>query len=469
MQLWSQWWSWVEPLRSACSRSRTFLWLATAIAGMSSRADLLGVSSIIRALGFCERFYDRLLDFFHSNAIDPDVLTRCWVQLVFQRMSGICRSHGRPVLLGDGIKTCKRGRRMPAVKLLHQTSESNTKPSYIMGHSIQVVSVLVSAASTFFAVPLSARIHEGLLFSTRDQRTLSQKFLSLVGSLGLQERVYLVADSYFACQTIALGLLAQGSDLISRLRKNSVAFEAIPPHQIKKPKPGRPKFYGPKIRLFSLFDSQDDRWLEVVSPVYGEQGVIIRYLSLDLIWRPIQRLARFVLVDHPHRGRILLLCTDYSLHPNEIIRLYGLRFKIELSFKQAVRSIGVYAYHFWMSIMDKIPFHGSDQYLHRKSTSYRNAARRKLAAYHRHIQIGLIAQGILQCLAATAPSLVWANFGSWFCTIRSGIPPSELIVMLALRNTLPEFLARSSPAASFTKFIRDRIDLNRFEGLRLAG
>jgi len=467
MQLWIQWWSWVEPLRNACSRSRSFLWLATALAGMSARADLFGVTSIIRALGLQEHCYDRLLDFFHSKSIDPDTLTRCWVRLIFQRMSGIYRIRGRAVLLGDGIKAPKRGRKMPAVKLLHQASESNTKPSFIMGHSIQAVSVLVSAASTFFAVPLSARIHEGLLFTPRDQRPLSQKFLSLIDSLNLDQPVYLVADSYFACQRIATGLLTQGSDLISRLRKNAVAFHPVAtPTQ---PKAGRPKFYGPKLRLFSLFDSPQDGWVRLESPVYGEKGVMIRCLSLDLIWRPIQRLARFVLVDHPQRGRILLLSTDLSLEPIDIIRLYGLRFKIELSFKHAVRSIGVYAYHFWMSMMDKIPFHGSDQYLHRKSLAYRNAARRKLAAYHRHIQIGLIAQGILQCLAASAPSLVWASFGSWFCTIRPGLPPSELVVMIALRNTLPEFLARSHITHIFTKFIRDRIDLNRFEGLRLAG
>ncbi|MBM3739523.1 MAG: hypothetical protein FJW39_27470, partial [Acidobacteria bacterium] len=40
---------------------------------------------------------------------------------------------------------------MPAVKLLHQVSDCKTKPEYIMGHSLQVVSVLVSAAATFFA------------------------------------------------------------------------------------------------------------------------------------------------------------------------------------------------------------------------------------------------------------------------------------------------------------------------------
>jgi hypothetical protein len=34
---------------------------------------------------------------------------------------------------------------MPAVKLLYQESEGNTKPRYIMGHSVQVVSMLVAA------------------------------------------------------------------------------------------------------------------------------------------------------------------------------------------------------------------------------------------------------------------------------------------------------------------------------------
>ncbi len=467
MRLWDQWWSWVEPLRGACSRLRSFLWLAAALAGMSVRGDLLGVTGIIRALGFCERFYDRLLDFFHSSAVDPDTLARFWVKTVFQRLPGIYRCNGRPVLLGDGIKIPKRGRKMPAVKLLHQVSESNTKPEYIMGHSIQAVSVLVSAASSFFAVPLSARIHEGLVFSNRDQRTLPVKFFSLVESLGIPESVYLVADAYYACRTIVLRLTAAGSHLISRLRKNAVAYEPVPP-PAKRPR-GRPKLYGCKIRLFTLFDNPNAGWTAAHSPVYGEQDVTIRYCCLDLLWRPIRRLARFVLVDHPHRGRIIFLCTDLNLHPIEVIRLYGLRFKIELSFKQAVRTIGVYAYHFWMANMDSIRRRSGNQYLHRKTASYRDAVRRKLAAYHRHIQVGLVAQGILQCLAITVPDLVWSNFGSWLCTIRQGIPPSELVVMTALRYSLPEFLARSAPTAMFTKFLRDRLDLNRAEGLRLAG
>lgn len=467
MPLWNLWWFWVEPLRGACSRSRSFLWLAAALAGFSVRGDLLGVTAIIRALGFAERYYDRLLDFFHSSAVDVEGLTRCWVKLLFARLPGICRCNGRPVLLGDGIKSPKRGRKMPAVKRLHQVSGDNTKPEYIMGHSIQAVSLLVSAGASFFAIPLSARIHEGVVFSNRDKRTLPRKFLSLVEDLGISEPVYLVADAYYACRTLALGLAGSGSHLVSRLRKNAVAYQPVPPLPGKR-KRGRPRLYGLKVRLSSLFDNSTG-WLEAESPVYGEKAVFIRYLSIDLVWRPIRRLARFVLVEHPHRGRVMLLCTDLTLHPVEIIRLYGLRFKIELSFKQAIRTLGVYAYHFWMAAMTKINSRSGNQHLHRKTDAYRAAVRRKITAYHRHIQVALIAQGILQCIAITAPAIVWSHFGSWLATIRPGTPPSELVVMTALRNALPEFLARSAPTLIFTKFLRHRIDLNRFEGLRLVG
>ena len=469
MQIWTEWWSWVEPMRAACSRKQTFWWLASALAGTCARIDLLGVTSIIRALGFAPRFYDRILDFFHSRAADPDRLTQAWVKTVFGRLPGIHRFNGMPVLLGDGIKIPKRGRKMPGVKLLHQVSDSNTKPEYIMGHSIQVISVLVSAAESFFAVPLSGRIHEGLVFSNRDQRTIPMKFLTLAESLGIGEPFYLVADAYYASHTMALGLLAKGCHLISRLRKNAVAFEPVLGVKPEERKRGRPRLYGKKIRLFDLFDEADAQWVEADSPVYGEKGVIIRYLCLNLIWRPIRMLARFVLVDHPTRGRCIFISTDLTADPIAVIQLYGLRFKIELSFKQAVRTVGVYAYHFWMYTMDKIGRRSGDQYLHKETATYRDAVRRKHSAYHRHIQIGLIGQGVLQCLAITKPALVWANFGSWLCTIRPGIPPSELVVMTALRNSLPEFLAGCGPVSILRKFIRDRIDLSRAEGFRLAG
>ena len=139
-----------------------------------------------------------------------------------------------------------------------------------------------------------------------------------------------------------------------------------------------------------------------------------------------------------------------------------------MSFKQSLRVIGAYAYHFWMKAMTPLKRVSGNQYLHRKPDDYRNDVRRKLAAYHRHIQLGIIAQGLLQFLSATNPKLVWQSFGSWIRTVRPALAPSEQVVAVALRNTLPEFIATAAKTSILVKFIRERLDLSRIEGTRLA-
>jgi hypothetical protein len=464
--LWNHWWTLVCELRSACARTRTFLWMATCLAGMTVRGDLMGVTSIVRALGLLPACYDRLLDFFHSPALDLDRLTRLWCSLVFKAGPGILRVRGKPVLVGDGIKVPKSGRKMPGVKKLHQESDSNTKPEYIFGHSCQAVAVLTQALSTVFAVPLACRIHEGVVFSNRDKRTLMDKMILLVDSLGMSAPFYFVADAYYANRKIVRGLLATGSHLVTRIRTNSVAFFPATPPPGKR-KQGRPKEYGKKIKVAALLRNKDGLE-EAPSPVYGEKNLTIRFKVKDLLWRPVGILVRFVAVDHPRRGKILLMSTDLNLEPLEIIRIYGLRFKIEVSFKQSLHVIGTYAYHFWMADMTPLRRVTGNQYLHHKSDAYRNAVRRKLSAYHRHIQLGFIAQGLLQILSATEPKSVWHCFGSWIRTIRPGLAPSEQVAAMALENTLPGFLAGSAKTSILVKFLRHRIDLSRSEGTRLV-
>lgn len=465
MTLWLYWWEAIWLLRPAFSRLRSFLWFATAVAGLTVRTELMGVSSIVRGLALKPLLYDRLLDHFHSTAVKPDALVALWTRVVLKLFPAPLRVNGRLVLVGDGIKAAKRGRKMPAVKLLHQQSDSNSKPEYIMGHSLQALSILMPAGDSVFAVPLAMRIHEGLIWSNRDKRTLLDKMLTLIGILDIDQLFYFVADAYYASGKIINGLLEQGQHLITRMRSNAVAYRPVVASGPRKR--GRPRLYGKKVHLNALFS--DKAALQAMpSPVYGEKDVTLQYRVCDLLWRPAGRIVRFVLVIHPARGRCLLMCTDTGLSASEIIRLYGLRFKIEHTFKQAVNHIGTLAYHFWMQKMKPLRRRNGNQHLHRESLEYRNLVKRKLNAYHLFIQAGVIAQGLLQYLSAAFPQIVWQSFGSWLRTIRAGIPPSELVVATALRQHLPEFLLNSPESSLFTKFILDRQDRDKIDLFRAA-
>jgi hypothetical protein len=465
MQLWICWWNAIWMLRPGCSRLSTFLWFATCVAGLTVRTELLGVTSIVRALGLDGRFYHRLLAYFHSSGVHLDEMSALWARVVLRLFPDPLRVNGRLIIVGDGIKAPKCGKKMPAVKLLHQESESNTKPEYIMGHSLQAVSVLVHARKSVLAVPLAIRIHEGLVWSNRDKRTLLDKMLVLLRIVDIHEPFYFVADAYYASQKIINGLLEEDNHLVTRVRSNAVAF--APYHHQGPKRKGRPRLYGKKVQLRSLFS--DASAMEAApSPVYGEENVTLQYRVCDLLWRPVGRLVRFVVVIHPNRGRCLLMSTDTSLSAVEIIRLYGLRFKIEHGFKQAVRVVGTFSYHFWMKEMKPLRRRNGNQYLHRESEKYRKAVKRKLKAYHAFIQAGVVSQGLLQYLSASCPRLVWASFGSWLRTIRPGVAPSELVVATALRHSLPEFLLNTAQTNTLAKFIVDRQDPDRLDVFRIG-
>ena len=469
MTLWVEWFRCVRLLRPACARKSTFLWMSLALAGFSIRSELAGVTSFVRALWLKPTSYRRLLHLFHTPALDLDRLTQLWIRLAFKLFRPVT-IQGRLVFLADGIKVSKEGKRMPAVKKLHQESGNNTKPEFIFGHSFQAVSLLAKGLlGRPFGVPLSSRIHEGLVFSNRDKRTLLDKlvalFLEIVAVSDASS--ILVADAYYASRKIILPLLLEGHHLVTRARINTTAWE--PALKPKKRRRGRPRIYGNKLHLRDLFRMKK-RFHSALSPVYGEEGIKISYCCVDLLWRPVGQLVRFVLVDHPQRGRIILMCSDLAIEPLQVIELYGYRFKIEVGFKQALRTLGAYAYHFWMLDMTPISRRRSgNQYLHMKTEEYRKHVRRKIDAYHRYVQLACIAQGLQQHLAVNFRTNVWSHFKSWMRTMKPGLPPSEAVVAQALRSNVHEFLLDAPEDNELAIFILGHVDLNRCPPMLLAG
>ena len=253
--LWANWMAAALKLRPAFKRIRTFHWFVIILSAMAVRGDMAGVTSFVRSFGILPRCYTSMLHFYHSTAVDLEKLTSLWAALVLDLFTKKFMINGQIVLVGDGIKVGKEGRKMPAVKSLYQSSQSNSKSEYIMGHSLQAVSLLVYSVASVVAVPLSCRIHEGIRTGPGDRKTLMDKFLALVKDLKISSKkgFYLVADAYYACGKLARLLKEEGIKLITRVRKNAVAW--FPAE--KRSGRGRPAKYGKKIKLWDLFSSRE--------------------------------------------------------------------------------------------------------------------------------------------------------------------------------------------------------------------
>jgi len=453
MELWTLWNACVQTLRPACTRQTTFQWLRVVLMGLCVRSDRAGVTSLVRALALEPKQYLRLLHNLHTDAVRLGPLLRGWVRLCQRRFTPL-EVGGRQVLLADGLKVPKEGRKMPAVKKLHQESTNNSKPEWIEGHSFQALAQLVRTPDgRVAAVPLVARIHEGVIDRALERRrTLLDRLVALFFEVApaLPRRAILVADAFYASAKVIRPLLAEGHHLVTRVRTNAVAY--LPPSRRRRRGPGRPRKYGPKRRLRRLLE-QGTGFVTAPSPVYDESNVEIAYATRDLLWRPVGHCVRFVFVRHPHRGNAILMTTDLTLDPLEVIALYGHRFKIEVGFRQAIQVLGSYAYHFWMRAMTPRRRGSGNQDIRKRPRRYKEAVQRKIGAYHRFVQLACIAQGLLQLLAFEKRATVWQHFRSWLRTMNPDLPPSELVVAQALRTTLEEFLADRRAPADLVKFL----------------
>jgi len=425
-------------MRPVFSREAAFDWFVLVVWAFLLRLEAAGVTSVIRCLGLAASEYPNLLHFFHSTAFTAERLCSAWAEVVKDSTHSLTVD-GLPLYVVDGIKVGKAGRKMPGVKRLHQESTDNTKPEYIMGHFWGAVSALVAAGRHVLAIPLRFEIQDGLKRSPTDSQTLIDKMGRLVAAT-VRPGGVVVADAYYVSQGFLDAVGEAGLHFIGRMRANAVAYEPAPPRAGPRRR-GRPRKYGARIRLAELFD-RPERFQPARVKLYGDLEDV-RYRCLDLFWHG--RLLRFVLSINRDGKRWILVSTNRDLSPEAILYAYGLRFKIEVSFKALVEIVSGFCYHFWLKAMAKRPRGSGNQYLHRSGEEYRERVGRKLEAYERFVNLSAIALGILQILAARCPDQVWGHFPLWLRTLPEHGCPSENVVRLTLQHELHRISLDSEP------------------------
>jgi hypothetical protein len=350
--------------RPCFSRAAAFEWFVVIVAGLLVRTDTLGVTSVIRGLMLTVD-YMGLIGFFRSSAWGLELLTAKWCALV-QQYAPLVKHMGAVVIIGDGVKKSKEGRRMPGVKRLHQESGNSSSPDYIWGHLFGGVGVLVEKAGKCFCLPLALILQDGVktIFGWGDKEEKERQashvteMIMLSGKLTTYlGKAILLLDRYFLSIPALLALDAYNAaaenpimHIVTKAKCNCKAYNL--PVNIPGQR-GRPRKRGTSIKMFGLFVSEAAKFTTVNALLYGKPEDI-RYYCLDLLWgNGLYKMLRFVLVEY-NNTQTVLVTTDLTLDPVDIIQLYGKRFGIEVMFREMKQVVGAFNYRFWSTYMPKL-------------------------------------------------------------------------------------------------------------------
>ena len=435
----------LQRFQCCFKRKETFSWFVVIVLGMLVRTNLRGVSSIVGCLHLDSCHYESMIYFFRSSAFKLSDIKHQWLSVVQQHIQPV-KIDGRSIVIGDHIKVGKEARYMPGVKKLHQDSENVGKEEYIFGHQFGMIGILAEGPTTQ-CVPLNIELHDGIdeinaLNDDESEQTTSEttketcivKMIQMAGSYvnATSEKIIFLLDAYFpsaasfnAAEAINQEHPSKLITLIMRAKSNTVAFEKEPPKTEKRGK-GRPRIYGEKIVFKNVFKNCLETFTTITINLYGKNETV-QYLTMDLIWKPIRRNVRFVLVKTDER-MMILMCSDLTLDPKDIILAYSYRFKIEVSFKMLKHVIGSFSYHFWTKALPKLSRFKTKTDL---SAIKKPNKKEKILATIRAIEVftflSCIAMGILTIVSLKFPTLVWQKFSGWLRTRSSALPSIETV------------------------------------------
>lgn len=354
---------------------------------------------------------------------------------------------GMPVLVGDGTKKGKFGRKMPCVKRLHEQKE-NTSNHYIFGHMFGAIGVLAGGLTKLFCIPLSVLIHDGDCRikqweneEAKDESHVVRTIRDACHAVKQFTKSLLILDRYYLTKP-ALAALAEEEkqagkallSIVTRAKSNATAYEK----PVQSPGRGRPRLKGDKVKILSLADRFRHEFIDAAVMLYGKEEHI-SYFCTDLLWGDgLYRELRFVIVLGISSEPAILVSTDLTLSPVDILRIYGLRFKIECAFRELKNTVAGFAYRFWSAAMPKLDRFAKPGTDALESVTDENDKRLIANAFNAtqgYVMFASVALGLLQICALRFSDTIKAAPSRWLRT-RSNIVPSEATTADFLRKSI---------------------------------
>jgi hypothetical protein len=202
--------------------------------------------------------------------------------------------------------------------------------------------------------PLSSSQNQHDLTNNKKHKKLTEWTVQLIGVirhwLGKDIKFIIVGDSGFSCHKIAQACVKAGGSLISRLRLDARMFD-FPSSEIFRK--GRPRLVGKRLPLFSKLLEDKTLSLERAEVDWYNSGKkSILTLTGTALWYAYglpPTVIRWVLVKDPDGNcdPLVLFSTDTEHTPQRIIEVYVSRWRIEVTFEESRRHLGVETQRQW--------------------------------------------------------------------------------------------------------------------------
>ncbi len=314
--------------------------LAIIVAGMLLADDRRTASAWFAAAGVLDdwdRFYDCLISVGRqSRELSMAVLT-----LVVQKFDP--GPDGRFLLAIDDTPSRRYGPKVEGAGVHHDPTPGPAGGDWLYGQVWVSLACLVSHRLWgVIALPLRSLLYvrrvdvpeldaqRGWEFRTKLQLAteLVGWFVAAVRSLGMQAKVWVVADGAYAARPFLDPVRAEGVVVVSRLRKDAQLFDLPPARQPGQR--GRPRIYGSHALSLAKRAGQPRGWQSLTYNCRGEQ-VTREYKTFEATSRLVSGVLRVVIV-RCDTGWVAYFCTDPTAEVRDILEVAAARWALEEHF-----------------------------------------------------------------------------------------------------------------------------------------
>ena len=326
-----------------------YLWALLLVGGRKT------MNNIAHCCFWVERSLSSWERFLSENIWDVNAVGKTLVTLLVQKLAHQLQVHGGYLAGLDTLLVPKNGSKMSGVQLWKDHSGNANRGEKLKGHHWGILGLISwdKIRKRSWCWPLKMRLISGKLnpfqfIVDSEGGTRRANFWDGVIPLVLDLKQQLgavvlrvVVDAYFCKVPFLAPLVAQGIQVITRMRKDAVAWDERIESKTKK----TVKMEG-KWKLAHLLKKFTPQKFSLT--IYGQQ-VEVEAVEREVFIRGFQPKVK-VVVAKGKKEPIIFLCTDLTLTAAQIIEIYGARFSIELAIRDLKQHFGLPHYQCYLGM-----------------------------------------------------------------------------------------------------------------------